>query len=148
MQSARSLVFFSHWGVTAKLPTAKLPHTQLPRAKSSPSERALFRAGVCGVVRVHFSSQELSDPKFYGPYMYDPKVCELPGRYRHLDRYKAPWSQSFRRRSFPPGYRGTSLIRHQLPFGPYSRPMPRALWWSLGGGGRFLMSEVPLYVNL
>ncbi|KAJ1468968.1 hypothetical protein T484DRAFT_2210833 [Baffinella frigidus] len=25
------------------------------------------------------------------------------------------------------------------------RPMPRALWVVLGGGGRFLMSEVPLY---
>ena len=27
-------------------------------------------------------------------------------------------------------YRGTSLIRKRLPLGPYSRPMPRALWWS------------------
>jgi hypothetical protein len=26
----------------------------------------------------------------------------------------------------------------------YSRPMPRALWWSWGGG-RFLVSEVPLH---
>ena len=41
-------------------------------------------------------------------------------------------------------YRGTSLIRNCLPLGPYSRAMPRALWWFLGGGA-FLMSEVPLY---
>ena len=41
-------------------------------------------------------------------------------------------------------YRGTSLIRKRLPLGPYSRPIPRALWWSMGGG-LFLMSEVPLY---
>ena len=45
-------------------------------------------------------------------------------------------------------YRGTSLIRNSPPLGPYrgpySRPMPRALWWS-EGGWRFLMSEVPLY---
>ena len=41
-------------------------------------------------------------------------------------------------------YRGTSLIRNSAPLGPYSRTMPRALWWSYGGG-RFLMSEVPLY---
>ena len=40
-------------------------------------------------------------------------------------------------------YRETSLIRNSAPLGPYSRTMPRALWWSLGGG-LFLMSEVPL----
>jgi len=27
-------------------------------------------------------------------------------------------------------YRGTSLIRNCPPIGPYSRTMPRALWWS------------------
>ena len=27
-------------------------------------------------------------------------------------------------------YRGTSLMRQRLPLGPYSSPMPRALWWS------------------
>ena len=31
-------------------------------------------------------------------------------------------------------YRGTSLIRNSPSLGPYSRTMPRALWWSLGGG--------------
>ena len=41
-------------------------------------------------------------------------------------------------------YRGASLIRNCPLLGPYSRPMPGPLWWS-GGGGRFLMSEVPLY---
>jgi len=41
-------------------------------------------------------------------------------------------------------YRGTFLIRKRHPIGPYSRPVPRALWWSWGGGP-FLMSEVPLY---
>ena len=39
---------------------------------------------------------------------------------------------------------GTSLIRNSAPLGPYSKTMPRALWCSQGGG-RFLMSEVPLY---
>ena len=29
-----------------------------------------------------------------------------------------------------PPYRGTSLIRNSSPLGPYSRLMPRALWWS------------------
>ena len=29
-----------------------------------------------------------------------------------------------------PMYRNTSLIRNHLPVGPYSRAMPRALWWS------------------
>ena len=28
------------------------------------------------------------------------------------------------------GYRGTSLTRNRPTLGPYSRPMPRALWWS------------------
>ena len=41
-------------------------------------------------------------------------------------------------------YRGTSLIRNSAPLGHYSRSLPRALWWSKGGGV-FLMSEVPLY---
>ena len=27
-------------------------------------------------------------------------------------------------------YRGTSLIRNSVPLGPYSRNVPRALWWS------------------
>ena len=29
--------------------------------------------------------------------------------------------------------RDTSLIRHSTPLEPYSRTMPRALWWSQGG---------------
>ena len=45
-------------------------------------------------------------------------------------------------------YRGTSLIRKRLPLGTYSRPMPRALRKSRGGGGSFLMSEAPLYAPI
>ena len=30
-------------------------------------------------------------------------------------------------------YKGTSLRRNVLFLGPYSRPMPRILWWSYGG---------------
>ena len=41
-------------------------------------------------------------------------------------------------------YRGTSRIRNCLLPGPYSRAIPRALWWSQGAGC-FLVSEVPLY---
>ena len=40
-------------------------------------------------------------------------------------------------------YRGTSLIRNRPPLGPYSRTMPRALWWSYGGR-EILVSEVSL----
>ena len=43
---------------------------------------------------------------------------------------------------FSERYRGTSLKRSSAPLGPYSRNMPRALWWSQRG--LFLMSEVPL----
>ena len=31
-------------------------------------------------------------------------------------------------------YRGTSLMKKRPPLGPYRRAMPRALWWSYGGG--------------
>ena len=41
-------------------------------------------------------------------------------------------------------YRGTTLIINSALLGPYIRTMFRALWWVLLGGGRFLMSEVPL----
>ena len=41
-------------------------------------------------------------------------------------------------------YRGTTLVGKCTPLGPYRRPMPRASWWSWGGG-RVLMSQVPLY---
>ena len=34
-------------------------------------------------------------------------------------------------------YRGTSLIRNRTHLGPYSRPLPGALWWSWGGGRFF-----------
>ena len=44
----------------------------------------------------------------------------------------------------PRPYRGTSLIRKRTPLGPYRRLMPRVLGGSWGGG-RFLMSEVPMY---
>ena len=47
-------------------------------------------------------------------------------------------------RGTKPAYMGTSLIRNIAPIGLYSRTIPRALWWVLGGGP-FLMSEVPLY---
>ena len=40
-------------------------------------------------------------------------------------------------------YRGTSLRRKRFPLGPYSRPMPRVLGGSQGGG-HFLMGEVPM----
>ena len=41
-------------------------------------------------------------------------------------------------------YGGTSLIRKRPPLGLYRRPMVRVLGGSYGGG-RFLMSKVPLY---
>ena len=44
-------------------------------------------------------------------------------------------------------YRGTSLIRDRPALAPYSRFMPRALWWSQGGWQSF-MREVPLYSNV
>ena len=43
-----------------------------------------------------------------------------------------------------PRYRDSSLIRNSASLGPYRRTMPRALWWSLGGGP-FVMGKVPLY---
>ena len=43
-------------------------------------------------------------------------------------------------------YRNTSSIRNRLPIGPYSSATPRVLGIS-GGGGRFLLGEVPLYTE-
>ena len=31
-------------------------------------------------------------------------------------------------------YKGTSLIRNTSLLGPYSRTIPRIIWWSWGGG--------------
>ena len=42
---------------------------------------------------------------------------------------------------------GTSLIRIRSPLGPFGGPMPRVIRGSLVGG-RFLMGEVPLRVDL
>ena len=44
----------------------------------------------------------------------------------------------------PHYFRGTSLTKKRTPLRPYRRPVPRVLGESQGGG-RFLMSEVPLY---
>ena len=52
-----------------------------------------------------------------------------------LAPWKAPATSSER-------CRGTSLIRNNLPVGPYSRPMPRALMWS-SGVGVFLWARYP-----
>ena len=37
-------------------------------------------------------------------------------------------------RSSLPSYRGPSLIGTPPPLRPYSRTIPRVLWWSQGGG--------------
>ena len=43
------------------------------------------------------------------------------------------------------GYRGTSLMTINPSLAPYSRLMPRALWWFVGKGVGGRTSEVPLY---
>jgi len=58
----------------------------------------------------------------------------------HISQYS---DTSLARRRSPLGpYRGISLIRNSAPLGPYGRPMTRAL--VVLGGGRYLISEVPL----
>ena len=44
-------------------------------------------------------------------------------------------------------YRGSSLIRKLHPLGPYSRPMPRALSWSLGGGALSYEGGTPVSLS-
>ena len=39
-------------------------------------------------------------------------------------------------------YRGTSLIRNRPLLGPYRKPMPRVLGWSLGGVGVFAQTQI------
>ena len=43
-------------------------------------------------------------------------------------------------------YRVMSFKINHPSIGTYSRLMPRALWWSQGGGG-VLVSVVPLYLS-
>jgi len=43
-------------------------------------------------------------------------------------------------------YRDTSLVRKRKPLGPCSRPVPRVMGGSWGGG-RLLISEVPMYID-
>ena len=45
----------------------------------------------------------------------------------------------------PPARRGTSLIIPPPLLGPYSRTIPSVPWWSWGGEGGVLVSEVPLW---
>ena len=60
------------------------------------------------------------------PYVSTPKNESAPKNPR---RMPSPRARQARPRS-PSSYRGTSLIRKRHPIGPYSRPVPRALWWS------------------
>ena len=61
-----------------------------------------------------------------------------------------PFLRSLRMRSITPicpnrlrtTCRGASLIRNSAPLEPYSRTMPRALWWPKGLGG-FLRARFP-----
>ena len=39
--------------------------------------------------------------------------------------------------------RGTSSIRNSARLGTYSRTMPRAVWWALGGGAVFCERGTP-----
>ena len=48
----------------------------------------------------------------------------------YLDRRVRPVLEEEPHQPLVPLYRGTSRIRKRNPLGPYSRPMPRALWWS------------------
>ena len=43
--------------------------------------------------------------------------------------------------------RGTSLTRNTPFVGPFSRTIPRVMWWSQGRG-LFLMSEAPLHYRV
>ena len=60
-----------------------------------------------------------------------------PPQYDHralgIDILKGPRRKCFLTSGIPL-YRGTSLIRNSGPLGPYSRTLPRALWWSYRGG--------------
>ena len=43
-------------------------------------------------------------------------------------------------------YRGTSLIRKRPPLRPYSRPMPRAPWWSKEGVATSYERGIPVSI--
>ena len=60
-----------------------------------------------------------------------------------IDNLVSPGSLCFVRTTPGATYRGTSLTRKRAPPGPYSRTVPRALWWSWEGGGSFLCAMDP-----
>ena len=71
------------------------------------------------------------------------RCCVCGTNVSTLERDGAHSAHQFGDMAHPIGYRGTSLMRNSASVGPYSRNVPRALWWSLREG-LFLMSEVPL----
>ena len=60
-----------------------------------------------------------------------------------ITRSNSAYVHMYRTREVACGYRGTSLIRKRPLLGPYGRTMPVVVL----GGGRFLMSEVPLHIG-
>ena len=52
---------------------------------------------------------------------------------QHRDPFRIPCGRAVQERCTVP-YWGTSLIRNRAPLSPYSRRIPRALWWSEGLG--------------
>ena len=72
---------------------------------------------------LHLSSGQ--GVKFDPSHVLGSCVCPTVGAYRLLGRYGIHIIVKL-----VAVYRGTSLIRKRHPIGPYSRPMPRTLWWS------------------
>ena len=64
---------------------------------------------------------------YYGPLLRKGEVFAYVGSIQNLKDLKdlvlAPGAG-------PSRYRGTSHIRNSAGLGPYSRAMPKALWWS------------------
>ena len=76
----------------------------------------------------------------------------FPTKGRETFEATTPGANIFRKREHFKSKRGqhspcrcTSLIRNRRSLGPYSRTMPRALWWPWGGG-RFLLSKIQEYL--
>jgi len=102
-----------------------------PRAERQEASRGPSRPSRC---RVRFPPRTLNpEPGTRYPAPSQTSVTlEAPATFETPVTSETPSTDT---RAQVVAYRGTSLTRNYLSLSPYGRTMPRALWWSQGGGG-------------
>ena len=107
-------------------PFSMTPNFKHTRMLSSP------KAGACQKGYRDDLVDRPRDKDFSGRGCRGTSLIRDSAGYRGTSLIKNSWESYLARKKR--GDRGTSLIRNSAPLEPYSRNMPRALWWSQGGG--------------